>query len=80
MAGRVNTSMTLMWMMGAFVVQTGMGVVIDQFPIAASGGYAAQGYGTSFAILIALQVAALLWYAIAGFIGQDQQVAPPKAD
>ncbi len=67
-AGRANTSLTLMWMMGAFCVQTGMGVIIDQFPTTVSGGYAAQGYRTSLAVFIALQAAAFAWYGIAGMI------------
>ncbi len=78
LAGRVNTSMTLMWMIGAFAVQTGIGVIIDQFPTTASGGYASEGYGISFAVLITLQVAAFLWYGITGFLWRDHLVELKK--
>ena len=70
MAGRVNTSMTLLWMAFAFCVQTGFGAVLDQFPRGADTGYSPQGYQIGFAILVALQLLALAWYILAGRIHQ----------
>ena len=75
MAGRVSTSMTLFWMAGAFVVQTGFGAVLDRFPVSASGEYSPHGYQMAFAILISAQIAALGWYFVAGRTRKNQAAA-----
>jgi predicted MFS family arabinose efflux permease len=62
LAGRVITGLNVLTFAGAFAVQWGIGAVINLFPPAASGGYAAGGYAAAFAIMIALQAAGLLWF------------------
>ena len=79
MAGRVNTSMTLLWMAFAFCVQTGFGAILDQFPHSAAGGYAPQGYQTGFAILIALQLVTLGWYVAMGQLHAVSPGTPAKS-
>ena len=76
MAGRVSTSMTLLWMAGAFGVQTGLGAVLDWFPVTASGQYAAQGYQVAFAILIGVQSTALGWYFLAPCLNKAPVTVP----
>jgi hypothetical protein len=43
-------------------VQWGIGAIINLYPPAAGGGYAAEGYQVAFSIMVAVQAAALLWF------------------
>jgi len=61
-AGRVNTAMNLLVFVGAFVLQWGIGVVIDHW--SAGDGFAVAGYRVAFIVLVALQSSALLWYLV----------------
>lgn len=61
MAGRVNTAQNLTTFVASFLVQWGMGAVINHFP-AAPGHYAPEGYAIAFGITAALQALALVWY------------------
>lgn len=59
LAGRVNTAVNLLVFVAAFVAQWGMGAVINHWPTAT--GYSPQGYQVAFALVLGLQVLALLW-------------------
>jgi predicted MFS family arabinose efflux permease len=61
LAGRVNTGMNLLVFVASFGFQWGVGVVIDQFPLAQTGGYLPQAYQTGIGVVLALEVMALLW-------------------
>ena len=63
-AGRVNTSVNLAVFAGVFVVQYGMGLIINAYPNEAGGGYAAEGYRTAFIAALGLEVGAFLWFLI----------------
>jgi predicted MFS family arabinose efflux permease len=71
--GRVNTTINFMMFSGIIGVQWGFGVVIDQFPTGTGGTYDARGYAAGFALLITLQVCALIWFMIGGFIWRDSR-------
>jgi hypothetical protein len=61
LAGRVNTALNLMMFVGGFVVQWGVGVVVDL----ASGWLGASreaGLRYAFALLLALDAATLIWF------------------
>lgn len=60
MTGRVNTASNVLMFGFSFAFQWGIGAVLRLFPVEGSS-YAPQGYASAFAILLALQVAALLW-------------------
>jgi predicted MFS family arabinose efflux permease len=60
LAGRVNTALNLMVFVGAFLIQWGFGAAVDA--LQASGLNARDAYQTSFALLLAAQVAGWLWY------------------
>jgi MFS family permease len=60
MTGRVNTASNVLMFGCSFAFQWGIGAVLRLYPVA-DGSYAPQGYATAFALLGALQVAALLW-------------------
>ncbi len=59
-AGRLNTGLNVLVFVAAFCAQWGIGAVIDLWPRNASGFYASAGYQAAFALLLGLQVAALI--------------------
>lgn len=60
LTGRVNTSVNLMAFSCAFVLQWGIGLVVNLWP-ATAAGYARSGYYAAWIPLLALQVAVFLW-------------------
>ncbi|TVR96081.1 MAG: MFS transporter [Rhodospirillales bacterium] len=64
LAGRLNTSLNLLVFVSAFALQWGIGIIIDQWPLTADGGYAPAGYAAAFAAMLALQGLALGWFAL----------------
>ncbi|MCU0559994.1 MAG: MFS transporter [Desulfobacterales bacterium] len=66
LAGRVNTALNLVVFVAAFAAQWGIGAVIALWPVSPSGAFAIRGYQAAFGLMIALQLAALAWYAAAG--------------
>lgn len=60
-AGRANAALNLLHVAGAFVLQSGIGLVIEQWT-PEGGGYPTVAYQTAFAFIVALQIAALLWF------------------
>jgi MFS family permease len=59
--GRVNTTFTLVIFLAIFVFQTAIGAVLARWP-SMGGHYPAAAHTTVWFMLIALQVAAALWY------------------
>ncbi|NRR30609.1 MFS transporter [Oxalobacteraceae bacterium] len=59
LTGRVSTSFNLLVFLLAFVVQWGMGGIINQWP-QQHGAYPAQAYQYAFGIIVALQLPGLL--------------------
>jgi predicted MFS family arabinose efflux permease len=62
LSGRSNTAVNLLMFGMAFLVQAAVGWVIDLYPKSAAGGYAPEAYRVAFAIVLGLQVVALIWY------------------
>jgi len=65
LSGRVNTGVNLLVFICAFGAQWGIGAIISLWPGTAAGGYAPPGYQAGFAMMLCLQVSALLWFFIA---------------
>lgn len=63
-SGRVNALLNAVVFGLAFVIQAGMGWIIDLWPQAADGRYPAAAYQWSFGILAVLLVVTLVWYAL----------------
>lgn len=61
MAGRAITALNLLVFVTAFLVQWGMGVVINRYP-AGGGSYAPEGYAVAFGVTTVLQAIALGWF------------------
>jgi MFS family permease len=64
LAGRVNTALNLLVFISAFAVQWGVGAIISLWPTGANGNFAAEGYRVAFAVLLAVQVAGLVWVGV----------------
>jgi hypothetical protein len=61
MAGRAITALNLLVFVASFLVQWGIGIVINFYPTG-GGSYAAKGYTVAFGASVVLQVAALFWF------------------
>jgi type IV secretory pathway TrbF-like protein/sugar phosphate permease len=72
-AGQANAALNLLHVGGAFLLQSGIGFVIGRWT-AVYGHYPSAAYQTAFAIIIALQFAALLW-----FVRPDGEVRAPSS-
>ena len=66
LSGRSNTAVNLLMFGMAFLVQAAVGWIIDLYPKSAGGGYAPEAYRIAFAIVLGLQVVALVWYLANG--------------
>lgn len=64
LSGRVTTTLNLLLFIGAFVLQWGLGVMIDGLIL--SGFSTAAAYRTTFAAMLILQVAAYAWFLLEG--------------
>jgi hypothetical protein len=65
-AARANGALNLLHFGWAFVVQYGIGLVVGQWS-SQDGHYPIAAYQTAFGISLALQAAALLWFALPWF-------------
>ena len=63
LSGRVSTSLNLTVFLGAFLVQWGLGEIINLWP-AGETGYHPQSYVAAFGSLAALQSFGLLWFFV----------------
>ena len=63
--GRLSTTLNFLMFGLGFLLQWGIGLVVNQFPAAEAGRYAAQGYETAFAIMAAVQAAIIVWTFVA---------------
>jgi predicted MFS family arabinose efflux permease len=61
MVGKVNTAQNMMIFIGAFVVQWGIGVIIDFWPAVGEGRYDPAGHQVALSCVIALEVLAYIW-------------------
>ncbi len=61
LAGRVQTLFNMIVFIASTFIQSGIGVIIDQYPLMEDGGFNPQGYSTAILILAALNAASLIW-------------------
>ncbi len=62
--GRVSTTINALMLLLVFVMQQGIGFVLDLFPRTASGGWDPRGYDLAIAISAACLAASLVWLAL----------------
>ncbi len=61
MAGRATTALNLLIFVASFLVQWGVGIIVNQYP-AGDGRYAPEGYALAFGVTTVLQVLGLVWF------------------
>ena len=61
--GRANSALNVLHIGSAFVLQCGIGTVVGLWSPDGAGRYPARAYQTALALPLALQLAALLWFA-----------------
>ena len=64
LAGRANAALNLLHIGVAFVMQWGIGVLIDRWPVEADGHHPRIAYEMAFAAVLLAQAAALSWLLI----------------
>jgi MFS family permease len=83
LAARANGALNLLHFGWAFVVQYGTGLVVGQWP-AQDGHYPTVAYQVAFGLSTAVQVVALVWFAVPWLrtVGQNLQLrfARPRAE
>ncbi len=60
LSGRVSTALNLLVFVAAFALQWGIGMIVNQWPVA-DGGYAEVGYRLAFGLALAGQFVTWLW-------------------
>jgi MFS family permease len=73
LAGRVNTAQNMMIFAGAFAAQWGIGAIINLWPPVAEGRYLPEAHQAAFLTMIALEIAAMIWFLVAPY-------RPPAVD
>ncbi|MCP1337106.1 MFS transporter [Futiania mangrovi] len=66
MAGRVNTGINVLVILGSFLLQAAIGWVLDLWETDRAGRYPVEAYATAFGTLTALGLLALVWYWFGG--------------
>jgi len=64
LAGRVNTGLNLLVFVMAFLMQWGVGYVIDLYASDRADQYDPAGFQMAFLLLIAMQLVAMIWYLL----------------
>jgi len=73
LSGRVSTILNLLVFICAFILQWGVGVIIEMWP-ATETGYAPESYQAALGVLFLLQAAGLIWYFLSLKINRKQGV------
>lgn len=63
--GRVATAINFSMLVLVFVLQTGIGAILDLWPRTADGGWDPAGYSVALAVTFLLQALAALWIVVA---------------
>lgn len=70
LAGRVSTALNLLVFIASFVAQWAIGLIVGLWPQTAAGGLSPVGLRAGFLLMIVCQAIGLLWFILAGRIGQ----------
>ena len=73
LSGRVSTILNLLVFICAFILQWGVGVIIEMWP-ATETGYDPASYQAAIGVLFLLQAAGLIWYLLSLKISRKQGV------
>ena len=61
MAGRASTALNLLIFVASFLVQWGIGIIVNHYP-AGDGRYAPEGYALAFGVMTVLQAIGVVWF------------------
>ena len=61
MAGRASTALNLLIFVASFLVQWGIGIIVNHYP-AGAGRYAPEGYALAFGVTTVLQAIGVIWF------------------
>ena len=61
LSGRVSTILNLLVFLSAFILQCGVGAIIEMWP-SVGEGYAPESYQVAIGILVLIQILGLAWY------------------
>ena len=61
MAGRATTALNLLIFVASFLVQWGIGIIVNQYPVG-DGRYAPEGYALAFGVTTVLQAIGVMWF------------------
>ena len=73
LSGRVSTFLNLLVFIGAFILQWGIGAIIELWP-PTDNGYDPESYQSAFGFLVILQAAGLMWYLFSKIIYRKQNI------
>ncbi len=73
LSGRVSTFLNLLVFIGAFILQWGVGAIIELWP-PTDNGYDPESYQSAFGFLVILQAAGLMWYLFSKKIYRKQNI------
>ena len=73
LSGRVRTFLNLLVFIGAFILQWGIGAIIELWP-PTDNGYDPESYQSAFGFLFILQAAGLMWYLFSKKIYRKQNI------
>jgi MFS family permease len=60
-AGRLSTSLNFLMFGTGFLLQWGIGLIVNRYPSATPGRYLAEGYETAFSVIAAIQILIVVW-------------------
>ena len=80
LAGRVNTTFNMFIFVYAFAAQWGIGAIINIWPMAPNGQFAAEGYGRAFLVMLAIQLVLFVWWLISRLIWRMPEAIRPPPD
>jgi len=73
LSGRVSTFLNLLVFIGAFILQWGIGAIIELWP-PTDNGYDPESYQSAFGFLVIFQAAGLMWYLFSKKIYRKQNI------
>ena len=73
LSGRVSTFLNLLVFIGAFILQWGVGAIIELWP-PTDNGYDPESYQSAFGFLVILQATGLMWYLFSKKIYRKQNI------
>ena len=73
LTGRVSTILNLLVFIVAFLLQWGIGAILEMWP-ATDNGYEPESYQTAIGVLVLLQATGLIWYLFSKKLFRKQSV------